>query len=114
MEAIYHQAKSIGYNATRFLQMLREHGGLETAHQLLSGDGVSYGFTELWLRGRPDLTVEALALQPEYVELFSDAELAGASERLGRGTWHRHEQSRLDGTSTPAAQEQPTPLGRDQ
>jgi hypothetical protein len=84
MEGIYDQAKAIGYNATRSLQMLREHGGLGTAHRLLSGDGVSYGFAELWLMGRSDLTVEALALQPEYVGLFSDEELAGARARLGR------------------------------
>jgi hypothetical protein len=84
MSKIYHKAKAIGYNATRFLVMLREHGGLETAHRLLQNPDISYGFTELWLMGRQDLTVEALALHPEYEALFSDAELATARSRLGR------------------------------
>ncbi len=84
MEGLHDKAKAIGYNATRYLVMLREHGGLETAHRLLSGDGVSYGFTELWLMGRSDLTVEALALEAEYADLFSDGELQAARTRLGR------------------------------
>ena len=84
MVGLHDRAKAIGYNATRFLVMLREHGGLVTAHRLLEGDAVSYGFTELWLMGRQDLTVEALVLEPEYAGLFSEAELATARGRLGR------------------------------
>jgi hypothetical protein len=84
MLAIYDQAKAIGYNATRFLQMVREHGGLGTAHRLLQGDTISYGFTELWLMGRTDLTVEALVFEAQYAELFTDDELATARRRLGR------------------------------
>jgi hypothetical protein len=103
MEAIYDKAKAIGYNATRYLLMLREHGGLDTAHRLLAGDDVSYGFTELWLKGRSDLTVEALALQPEYETLFTDVELSGASARLGRDTWHRSEGSASSISEGPTA-----------
>lgn len=84
MESIYDRAKAIGYNATRFLVMVREHGGLETAHRLLHSSDVSYGFAELWTRGRQDLTVEALALRPEFEGLFSIAELDTARARLGR------------------------------
>lgn len=82
MEGIHLGAKAIGYNATRFLLMLREHGGLETAHRLMQSSQVSEGFTELWMRGRKDLTVEALVLRPEFAELFSDDERRRASERL--------------------------------
>lgn len=84
MESIYDRAKAIGYNATRFLIMVREHGGLETAHRLLQSSDVSYGFAELWARGRQDLTVEALVLRPEFQGLFSTAELDMARARLGR------------------------------
>ena len=84
MEAIYVGAKAIGYNANRFLMMLREHGGLETAHRLLHCSDVSYGFTELWMLGRADLTVEALVIRPEYATLFSPQELATARARLDR------------------------------
>jgi hypothetical protein len=84
MDEIYVRAKEAGYNATRFLAMVREHGGLQTAHRLLSSSDISYGFTELWLRGRLDLTVEQLVLRPQYQELFNEAELVRARERLGQ------------------------------
>lgn len=83
MEAIYAGAKAIGYNATRYLMMLREHGGLETAHRLLRGTEISYGFAELWMLGRQDLTVEALVITPEYARLFSPEEIGTARQRLG-------------------------------
>jgi hypothetical protein len=83
MAAMYGGAKRAGYNATRFLVMIREHGGLETAHRLLASPDISYGFTELWMLGRQDLTVEALILEPQYRPLFSSGELRTASERLG-------------------------------
>jgi hypothetical protein len=82
MEGIYDGAKAIGYNATRFLMMLREHGGLETAHRLFWSSDISYGFTELWMLGRLDLTVEALVVRPEYAGMFSADELATAQSRL--------------------------------
>ncbi len=44
MVAIYETAKrELGYNATRFLQMLSEQGGLTTARQLLWSDTPSDG-----------------------------------------------------------------------
>jgi hypothetical protein len=85
MEGIYVNAKrEVGYNATRFLVMLREHGGLATAHRLLSDDRIHDGLGELIIAGRPDLTVEALVLREEFQPLFSDGELRTARERLGR------------------------------
>jgi hypothetical protein len=48
------------YNATRFLQMLYDHRGLETARLLLHASGVSQGYIALWERKRLDLTVEAI------------------------------------------------------
>lgn len=62
--------------------MIKEHGGLATAHQLLASQTISYGFAELLLAGRPDLTVEALVQRSEFVVLFSSDELAVAAERL--------------------------------
>ena len=84
MEDVYHDAKrEVGYNATRFLVMVRELGGLQTAHRLLAGDRIHEGFGELLLAGRPDLTVEALVLKPDFQTLFSEEELRVARERLG-------------------------------
>lgn len=82
MEGIYVGAKAINYNATRYLMMLRENGGLETAHRLLRSSDISYGFTELWMLGRLDLTVEALVIRPDYAVLFTPEELATARTRL--------------------------------
>ncbi len=83
MEELYFRAKrGAKYNATYFLQMVKEHGGLETAHRLLGSQSVGYGFAELLLAGRPDLTVEALALRPEYAQLFSVDHLRVAADRL--------------------------------
>lgn len=80
---IYKRAKKeAGYNATRFLQMLDEHRGLETARILLRAATVSEGYTALWQRKRLDLTVEALVLQSEFAEFFTGDELETARSRL--------------------------------
>ena len=84
MRNIYRQAKyEAKYNAKRYLQMLNENGGLETAHILINTSTVSDGYAALWERGRLDLTVEALILDnPEYHELFKQDELRIAKKRL--------------------------------
>ncbi len=64
--------------------MLQEHGGLDTADRLLRSAEISYGFTELWMLGRLDLTVEALVLKPEFADLFSETELATARQRMAK------------------------------
>ena len=71
------------YNATRFLHMLGEHGGLETARLLIHRPMVSDGYTALWERGRLDLTVEALIHDnPQWHSLFTEEELAIVHRRL--------------------------------
>ena len=70
------------YKATRFLHMLHEHRGLQTARLLLHAPGVSEGYVALWERKRLDLTVEALILRDEWMLLFSDAEREVARRRL--------------------------------
>jgi hypothetical protein len=81
MMQIYVVAKNqAGYNATRFLQMLGEHGGVETARRLLPH--MSDGFAQLWQRNRLDLTVESLILEPRWHALFSDSERDIARDRL--------------------------------
>ena len=83
MVRIYDTAKrDLSYNATRFIQMVSEHGGLEAARQLLRAPGVSDGFTTLWEHRRLDLSVEAHVLRPEFSDLFSPDERAIAARRL--------------------------------
>jgi hypothetical protein len=38
MRNIYAEAARLGYRPTRFLEMVSEHGGVETAHRLLATD----------------------------------------------------------------------------
>lgn len=86
MLEIYRRAKSEAhYNATRFLQMVSDHGGTETAHILINSPTVSEGYTALWERGRLDLTVEAVILEnTKFHQLFSKEELEICRQRLGQ------------------------------
>ena len=74
--------KEIGYNPTRFNQMVAEHGGPEAVRLLLGGRDASDGFTTLWENGRLEMSCEAIALLPWYENLFSDNERAVARHRL--------------------------------
>ena len=82
MFRIYDEATRIGYRPTRFLQMVETHGGLQAARIILCGDAPSSGFAKLWELGRPDLTVESLALREPWRRLFTDEELSAAERRL--------------------------------
>lgn len=83
MLEIYRKAKEeCGYNATRFLQMVSNEGGLKTAQKLIGTNQPSDGFTELWEYGRLDLTVENLIQNPKYHTLFSLEEIEKAKIRL--------------------------------
>jgi hypothetical protein len=81
---IYRRAKlEVGYNASLFLQMLTEHGGLETARILIHKDKISDGYTALYLRGRLDITVEAIIHDnPKWHTLFTSEELEICNHRL--------------------------------
>ena len=83
MVEIYQRARiECNYNATRFLQMLSESGGLAIAKTLLHSPNVSDGYTALWELGRLDLSVEAYVLKPEFREIFTTEELEIAKSRL--------------------------------
>jgi hypothetical protein len=80
---IYKTAKrELNYTASYFIQMVSEWGGLETARRLLTKNELSEGFTELYLRDRLDLTVEAHVIKTEFRPLFTPQEIAIAKQRL--------------------------------
>ena len=79
---IYDECGTFGYRPTRFLRMVNELGGLETARHLLHSDHLSDGFVRLWEEQRLDLSVEAVVLREPWGGLFKDVELAIASRRL--------------------------------
>ncbi|WP_206458255.1 hypothetical protein [Anaerovorax sp. IOR16] len=75
MKNIYLRAKKeLKYNATRFLQLFSEKGGVQAAKMLIAKDGGTYGFEILSEHRRLDLSIEAHVLKPEYVQLFTDEE----------------------------------------
>lgn len=84
MFEVYRRAKQeAGYNASIFLQMLSDRGGLATAKQLINAQRPSDGYTHLYERGRLDLTVEALVVEnPAWESLFAPDELQRARRRL--------------------------------
>ena len=83
MRQVYLDAKEkAGYNATRFLQMLDEHGGLETARILLRSEQPSSGLFALWEKGHVAVSMEALVVRPEWRDLFAYDEVMAAQRRL--------------------------------
>ncbi|MEU8802274.1 DUF262 domain-containing protein [Spirillospora sp. NPDC048819] len=70
------------YNASAFLSMVTEHGGVGAAKILLASPTITDGFTALHERGRLDLTVEAHALDPRFMPLFTEDEQDRARHRL--------------------------------
>jgi|SRR5215211_7082492 len=89
---IFEIARTIGYNASRFIQMVGERGALATGRHLIDDyDDVqtSDGFRNLWERRRLDLAVEARALKPEFRSLFTSAQLATCRRRLELYGWRQ-------------------------
>jgi hypothetical protein len=80
---IYQRAiDEAGYTAHYFLSMVTEYGGWGAAKKLLHSE-VQSGFTEMYLRGRLDLTLEALIHDnPIWHPLFTPEELAECEKRL--------------------------------
>jgi len=93
--------EEVGYWGRRFLQAVRRNGGLATAKRMLlpRNAGQRKGLDALLEANRPELTVEAIVLQPKYCRLFTSAEIAIAKERLGEYgksiTEHRAHRERL-------------------
>ena len=85
IELFERAGKATGYWGTRYLQAVRRQGGLARAKEMLKPRSASQrsGLDALLQAGRPELTLEALVLQPRFASLFTPAELAEARTRLG-------------------------------
>jgi hypothetical protein len=70
------------YKATKFLEMVTMQGGLAAAKALLHTPHLPDGFAELWQRGRLDLTMEYILVQPPWNTLLTPEELRIAHERI--------------------------------
>ncbi len=78
----------LGYRPTRFTNMLDSIGARATAARLVVNGDMQTGFKELVDRGRPELTMESIMLQPEFASLFKPAELEAARWRLKQAGVH--------------------------
>jgi hypothetical protein len=75
-------ATECDWRASRFLQMVRNRGGLAAAKKLLRTAGPSKGLARLAELGRLDISVEALVCQEPWRSLFTEAEVEIAERRL--------------------------------
>lgn len=84
IDGYYIAGREINYWGHRFLQAVRRNGGLETAKRMLLSRtiGQRKGLDAALDAGRPELTVEAIVLQPRFRRLFTEVELETARERL--------------------------------
>jgi len=77
------ECRQLGYNPSYFLQMLGEHGAVETARRLILQERVPDGFSTLWELHRLDLTLEACVHDnPQFHALFDAQTLAACDARL--------------------------------
>jgi hypothetical protein len=63
--------------------MIDEIGAIESVRHLLDAPRPTETFADLWPTNQ-DLTVEAVALQPQWQQLFTAQQLDTARRRLGR------------------------------
>jgi len=75
-------AKEHKYVPTYFMQMLGEHGGVETARRLLTNKEAQTGLHKLWELNLLHESMEAVVLRDRFHSLFTPEELAEARRRL--------------------------------
>lgn len=76
--------KECDYDARVFLKMVADYGAVGAVKSLLASATVQSGLRGLNRKGRLDLSIEHLAIQPRWEDLFSHREREAARERLER------------------------------
>jgi hypothetical protein len=74
----------LDHDAWELRDLIVRHGGVGAAKRLLDSRSVSPTFRLLRRRGRLDLTVESLALDARWSQLFSESQRERAADRLMR------------------------------
>jgi len=77
----YRNCDRLGYRPTGMLQMIHEHGAIETARRLITNPP-SEGFSRLAAMNRLDLAIESIVQQEPWRALFTDDELRRAARKL--------------------------------
>jgi hypothetical protein len=83
LEGTITAAKKRGYVPTIFMQMLAEHGAVETARRLLSTSEPQTGLYQLWELGLLHESMEAVIWDnPRFHTFFESTEIDEAHRRL--------------------------------
>ena len=74
----------LGYNPTRFRDMLNTWGGVGVAQRLVASGEIQDGIKKLVAMGHPELSMESIMLEPQFTVLFTAGELEAAQWRLNQ------------------------------
>jgi hypothetical protein len=77
---------SLGYDPTRFTEMLNAYGGVPTAKRLVASGEIQDGIRRIVEIGHPELSMGSIMLEPQFASLFTQGELAAARWRLDQLT----------------------------
>lgn len=81
-EVIRESKRDLNYIPHAFLSMIGEYGILTAVKMLINNPKPSEGYLKLWENKRLDLSVEAIVLEEDWGDLFTDAELEKSKKRL--------------------------------
>ena len=76
--------KDTSYRPSYFIQMVADRGAYDASLSLIRASKPSDGFTKLWELKRLDLTVEAVAVRPEFANLFTSDDIKVSNRRLAQ------------------------------
>ena len=85
MMGLYDRFSALGFRPVLLRRFVLLNGGVAAAKELVFKPGTT-GLERLLDAGKPELSMEALMLRPEYRPLFSEAELKEAAQRLANAT----------------------------
>ena len=81
MAGLYDRFAELGFRPVLLRRCITLNGGLAAAKELVFTPGTT-GLERLLDAGKPELSMEALMLRPEYGDLFTELELKEAARRL--------------------------------
>ena len=81
LESVETAKRELGYNPTRFFQMVRQYGVYDSMKKLIAKREPAEGYITLLLNDRKELSIEFHVVK--YAELFGDDEVRYCKELLG-------------------------------
>ena len=88
MMALYDRFATLGFRPVLLRRFVLLNGGVAAAKELVFKPGTT-GLERLLDAGKPELSMEAMMLRPEYRDLFSELELKEATQRLASASRSR-------------------------